>query len=72
MERIVTGDVTLLFPRDPEFKMEVSCLIGSDESWLAKVYCMQGALEVIHIMFFYKGNIFLRPDSSDTSVNARY
>ncbi|GFR92237.1 histone-lysine N-methyltransferase SETMAR [Elysia marginata] len=71
--RIVTGDETWVYSWDPERKRQSAERRGFDEPRSEKVRRKQGALKVMHMIFFYMNGVILRwPVPIGTTINAQY
>ncbi|KAK3796147.1 hypothetical protein RRG08_018148 [Elysia crispata] len=71
--RIITGDETWVYSWDPETKRQSAEWRGFDEPRPEKVRRKQGALKVMHMIFFDMNGVILRwPVPIGTTINAQY
>ncbi|KAK3743800.1 hypothetical protein RRG08_043532 [Elysia crispata] len=71
--RIITGDETLVYSWDPETKRQSAEWRDFDEPRPEKVRRKQGALKVMHMIFFDMNGVILRwPVPIGTTINAQY
>ncbi|KAK3715190.1 hypothetical protein RRG08_040039, partial [Elysia crispata] len=71
--RIITGDETWVYSWDPETKRQSGEWRDSDEPRPEKVRRKQGALKVMHMIFFDMNGVILRwPVPIGTTINAQY
>ncbi|KAK3717719.1 hypothetical protein RRG08_065453 [Elysia crispata] len=71
--RIITGDETWVYSWDPETKRQSAEWRDFDEPRPEKVRRKQGALKVMHMIFFYMNGVILRwPVPIGTTINAQY
>ncbi|GFR69007.1 histone-lysine N-methyltransferase SETMAR [Elysia marginata] len=71
--RITIGDETWVYSRDPETKQQPAEWRDFDEPRPEKVRRKQGALKVMHMIFFYMNGVILRwPVPIGTTINAQY
>ena len=71
--RIITGDETWVYSWDPETKRQSAEWRDFDEPRPEKVRRKQGALKVMHMIFFDMNGVILRwPVPIGTSINAQY
>ncbi|GFR90976.1 LUC7-like (S. cerevisiae) [Elysia marginata] len=69
--RIITSDETWVYSWDPETKRQSAEWRDFDEPRPEKVRRKQGALKVMHMIFFYMNGVILRwPVPIGTSINA--
>ena len=73
LDRIITGDETWVYSWDPETKRQSAKWRDFDEPRPEKVRRKQGALKVMHMIFFDMNGVILRwPVPIGTTVNAQY
>ncbi|KAK3731733.1 hypothetical protein RRG08_035402 [Elysia crispata] len=73
LDRIITGDETWVYSWDPETKRQSAEWRDFDEPRPEKVRRKQGALKVMHMIFFYMNGVILRwPVPIGTTINAQY
>ncbi|GFS25835.1 histone-lysine n-methyltransferase setmar-like protein [Elysia marginata] len=73
LSRIITGDETWVYSWDPETKRQSAEWRDFDEPRPEKVRRKQGALKVMHMIFFYMNGVILRwPVPIGTTINAQY
>ena len=73
MGRIITGDETWVYSWDPETKRQSAEWRDFDEPRPEKVRRKQGALKVMHMIFFDMNGVILRwPVPIGTTINAQY
>ena len=71
--RIITGDETWVYSWDPETKRQSAEWRDFDEPRPEKVRRKQGALKVMHMIFFDMNGVILRwPVPIGTTINAQY
>ncbi|KAK3751168.1 hypothetical protein RRG08_023926 [Elysia crispata] len=71
--RIITGDETWVYSWDPETKRQSAEWRDFDEPRPEKVRRKQGALKVMHMIFFDMNGVILRwPVPTGTTINAQY
>ena len=71
--RIITGDETWVYSWDPETKRQSAEWRDFDEPRPEKVRRKQGALKVMHMIFFDMNGVILRwPIPIGTTINAQY
>ncbi|KAK3741249.1 hypothetical protein RRG08_054515 [Elysia crispata] len=71
--RIITGDETWVYSWDPETKRQSAEWRDFDEPRPEKVRRKQGALKVMHMIFFDMNGVILRwPVPISTTINAQY
>ena len=71
--RIITGDETWVYSWDPETKRQSAEWRDFDEPRPEKVRRKQGALKVMHMIFFGMNGVILRwPVPIGTTINAQY
>ncbi|KAK3727073.1 hypothetical protein RRG08_052294 [Elysia crispata] len=71
--RIITGDETWVYSWDPETKRQSAEWRDFDEPRPEKVRRKQGALKVMHMIFFDMNGVILRwPVLIGTTINAQY
>ncbi|KAK3702753.1 hypothetical protein RRG08_042738 [Elysia crispata] len=71
--RIITGDETWVYSGDPETKRQSAEWRDFDEPRPEKVRRKQGALKVMHMIFFDMNGVILRwPVPIGTTINAQY
>ncbi|KAK3729235.1 hypothetical protein RRG08_008563 [Elysia crispata] len=71
--RIITGDETWVYFWDPETKRQSAEWRDFDEPRSEKVRRKQGALKVMHMIFFDMNGVILRwPVPIGTTINAQY
>ncbi|GFS18285.1 histone-lysine n-methyltransferase setmar-like protein [Elysia marginata] len=71
--RIITGDESWVYSWDPETKRQSAEWRDFDDPHPEKVRHKQGALEVMHMIFFDMNGVILRwPVPIGTTINAQY
>ncbi|GFR74413.1 mariner Mos1 transposase [Elysia marginata] len=71
--RIITDDETWVYSWDPETKRQSAEWRDFDEPCPEKFRRKQGALKVMHMIFFYMNGVILRwPVPIGTTINAQY